>query len=63
MTYRKVAGEKVTIDKDGGGDNGTEEKRSTCEGRKNEVRSSTRITSLGCSVLQSDIFRSCPVWW
>ena len=27
------------------------------------ARSSTRITSLGCPALQSDIFRPCPVWW
>ena len=25
--------------------------------------SSTRTTSLGCPVLQSDIFHPCPVWW
>ena len=27
------------------------------------ARSSTRTTSLGCPVLQSDIFHPCPVWW
>ena len=26
------------------------------------ARSSTRTTSLGCPVLQSDIFHPCPVW-
>ena len=27
------------------------------------ARSSTRTPSLGCPVIQSDIFHPCPVWW